>query len=57
MAIIGEIIKRAINVNGLIAKEPAPVEAQQEVLLMMLNKAKRTVFGRAYNFEDILNIF
>lgn len=55
MAIIGEIIKRAINVNGLIAKEPAPVEAQQEVLLMMLNKAKRTVFGRAYNFEDILN--
>lgn len=54
MAIIGEIIKRAIKVNGLIAKDPSAVDAQREVLIMMLEKAKNTVFGRTYNFAGIL---
>ncbi|KGE12985.1 GH3 family domain-containing protein [Sphingobacterium deserti] len=55
MAIIGEIIKRAIKVNGLISKDPSPVEAQHEVLLAMLEKAKNTAFGRHYHFEGILS--
>lgn len=54
MAIIGEIIKRAINVNGFISKEPEAGEAQRTVLMMMLEKAKNTAFGRTYNFEEIL---
>ncbi len=55
MAIIGEIIKRAINVNGLIAKEPAAADAQRAVLLMMLEKARNTAFGRSYHFDEMLN--
>ncbi|TDS17573.1 GH3 family domain-containing protein [Sphingobacterium paludis] len=54
MAIIGEIIKRAINVNGLISKDPSPVEAQEAVLLGMLANAKHTAFGRHYHFERML---
>ncbi|GHE23169.1 GH3 family domain-containing protein [Sphingobacterium griseoflavum] len=54
MAIIGEIIKRAINVNGFIAKDPVAADAQRAVLMMMLEKASQTAFGRAYNFASIL---
>ncbi|WDF67212.1 GH3 auxin-responsive promoter family protein [Sphingobacterium oryzagri] len=55
MAIIGEIIKRAINVNGLITKDPAAADAQTAVLMMMLEKAKNTAFGRTYHFDEILS--
>lgn len=55
MAIIGEIIKRVIDVNGLINKAQAPAEAQREVLLHMLDKAKWTAFGRKYSFSSILS--
>ncbi|PRD48312.1 GH3 family domain-containing protein [Sphingobacterium haloxyli] len=54
MAIIGEIIKRAIDVNGLINRDSAPWEAQKQVLLNMLEMAQNTAFGREYNFGDIL---
>jgi hypothetical protein len=54
MAIIGEIIKRAIGVTGIISSDPEPIKAQQEVLISLLQKAKNTAFGRKYNFENIL---
>ena len=54
MAIIGEIIKRAIGVSGIISSDPNPIKAQQEVLLSLLNRAKETAFGRKYNFSNIL---
>jgi hypothetical protein len=54
MAIIGEIIKRAIGVTGIISSDPEPIKAQQEVLISLLQKAKNTAFGRKYNFDNIL---
>lgn len=54
MAIIGEIIKRAINVNGLIATEQAAADAQVDVLMDLLMRAQHTAFGRKYQFSDIL---
>ncbi|TYR36498.1 GH3 auxin-responsive promoter family protein [Sphingobacterium phlebotomi] len=54
MAIIGEIIKRVIDVNGLINKGATPWEAQIQTLLDMLEAAKYTAFGRTYNFSNIL---
>jgi hypothetical protein len=54
MAIIGEIIKRVIDVNGMIAKTASPVDAQQTVLRDLLERAKSTAFGRKYNFDAIL---
>ncbi|RZF61719.1 GH3 family domain-containing protein [Sphingobacterium corticibacterium] len=54
MAIIGEIIKRVIDVNGLINKDSTPWEAQKQVLLDLLDVAKNTAFGRNYNFSEIL---
>lgn len=54
MAIIGEIIKRAIDVSGIISGEKSPHTAQQEVLKSLLEKAKSTAFGRKYGFDKIL---
>lgn len=54
MAIIGEIIKRVIDVNGLINRETSPWEAQKQVLTDMLTTAEHTAFGRKYDFSGIL---
>ncbi|SKB74012.1 GH3 auxin-responsive promoter [Parapedobacter luteus] len=54
MAIIGEIIKRAIDVTGYISGHPSPAKAQQKVLRDLLEKAKYTAFGKKYRFEAIL---
>lgn len=55
MAIIGELIKRAIELSHNIISNPDPVSAQREVLTDLLEKARDTSFGRAYNFKDILS--
>jgi hypothetical protein len=54
MAVIGEIIKKAINVTGFISTDPNPAEAQYEVLKELLEKAKYTAFGKNYAFQEIL---
>jgi len=54
MAVIGELLKRAIDVYGFIVSDPDPVEAQREVLLQLIKKAKLTAFGKKYNFSQIL---
>ena len=54
MAIIGELIKKAIDFTGMIISDPDPVEAQKKVLKKLLETAKFTAFGKAYHFNDIL---
>ncbi|GAA4457199.1 GH3 auxin-responsive promoter family protein [Nibrella saemangeumensis] len=55
MAVIGELIKRAIDVYGLITSDPDPAEAQREVLQQLLTKAKLTAFGKKHTFSKILD--
>ncbi|MGK6351718.1 GH3 family domain-containing protein [Parapedobacter sp. DT-150] len=54
MAIIGGLIKGAIDVTGYISSDPQPAKAQWNVLRHLLDKAKHTAFGKKYRFEDIL---
>ena len=54
MAIIGEIIKRTIDVTGYISNDPAPAKAQLKVLRELLEKARYTAFGKAYKFAAML---
>lgn len=54
MAIIGALIKGAIELKGAITSEPNHIEAQEKVLQSLLEKAKDTAFGKTYHFERIL---
>ena len=54
MAILGGVIKKAIDINGFISREPNPFKAQRTVLLQLLKKAKHTAFGLKYKFSKIL---
>ncbi|MCF8304368.1 MAG: GH3 auxin-responsive promoter family protein [Bacteroidales bacterium] len=54
MAVIGEIIKVAIEAADKFLNNPDPVEAQKEVLKDLLSEAKHTAFGKHYNFRNIL---
>ncbi|GAB3338987.1 GH3 auxin-responsive promoter family protein [Larkinella ripae] len=54
MAVIGEFIRKAIDVYGFITSEPDPAKAQREVLQTMLTKARLTAFGKKHNFTEIL---
>lgn len=54
MAILGEVIKTAIDISGFISSDPDPVESQKEVLLSLLKTAKHTAFGLKYKFSEIL---
>ena len=55
MALLGGVIKKAIDFNGLISREPNPSKAQKTVLLQLLKKAKQTAFGLKYKFSQILD--
>lgn len=55
MAIIGELIKSAIDFTDKLVKNPEPLAAQQQVLKQLLTVAKDTAFGRHYQFDRILN--
>jgi len=54
MAILGSIIKTAIDLRGALVSEKSPVESQKEVLQNLLEKAKNTAFGKYYGFQKIL---
>ena len=54
MALIGEVIKKAIDLNGFITRKSQPVRVQKEVLKKLLKKAKLTAFGMKYKFAEIL---
>jgi len=55
MAVIGELIRKAIDVYGYITSEPNPAKAQREVLNHLITKARLTAFGKKHNFTEILN--
>lgn len=55
MAIIGELIKRAIELSHNMISHPDPLTAQREVLSDLMEKAKDTSFGKAYKFKKILS--
>lgn len=54
MAILGSIIKTAIDLRGAIVSEKSPIESQKEVLQDLLETAKDTAFGKYYGFNKIL---
>ena len=54
MAVIGELIKKAIELSGYIMSDPDPVKEQREILKTLLEKARLTAFGKAYHFSEIL---
>jgi len=55
MAILGSIIKGAIELRGNLVSDASPVEEQQKVLKEMLETAKNTAFGKYYGFSKIIN--
>jgi len=54
MPIVGSLIKSLIDLRDTIVSEPDAEEAQNEVLVKLLKKAKKTQFGKHYDFESIL---
>ena len=54
MAVIGELIRKAIDFYGFVSSDPDPQEAQRAVLTQMLTKARLTAFGKKYDFTGIL---
>src|SRR5690554_4382842 len=54
MAILGSIIKTAIDLRGALVSEKSPIDSQKEVLINLLEKAKDTAFGKYYGFSKIL---
>ncbi|MFD0994192.1 GH3 family domain-containing protein [Tenacibaculum geojense] len=55
MAILGGIIKGAIDVANVFVSDANHVQNQQKELENLLNTAKNTAFGKHYQFESILN--
>ncbi|MEX2594655.1 MAG: GH3 auxin-responsive promoter family protein [Anditalea sp.] len=55
MQVIGEIIKRAIDLGEKLTPMRSPIEAQSEVLEDLLYKAKNTAFGKYHAFDQILD--
>lgn len=54
MSVIGELIKKAIDVTGFIKGDGNPVAEQEAVLKELLESAKLTAFGKKYGFAEIL---
>ncbi|WP_299216227.1 GH3 auxin-responsive promoter family protein [uncultured Aquimarina sp.] len=54
MAIIGSLIKGAIELKGALTSEPNHIEAQQKILEMLLKTASDTAFGKTYEFNKVL---
>jgi hypothetical protein len=55
MAIIGEIIKKVVELADRHLGNSNPVEAQKEVLEELLSKAEDTSFGKYYDFKRMLS--
>lgn len=54
MAILGNIIKSAIDITDKVTPEKSHSENQKEVLHHLLKKASKTAFGKQYEFEKLL---
>ncbi len=54
MAVLGNIIKAALEITDKVIPESSPVESQNDMLRQLLGKAKNTEFGKHYDFAGIL---
>ena len=54
MAVLGSIIKKAIELKDKLSIEESAILSQEKVLHDLLYKAKATEFGKHYEFADIL---
>jgi len=54
MAILGSIIKSAIDLKDTLSSEILPIEEQEQVLATLLETAKDTAFGKYYGFSRLL---
>ncbi len=55
MPLIGKIVKKVIDVSSNFSNRDDVNSAQEQVLEMLLNKAKDTAFGKHYHFQAILD--
>jgi len=55
MPVIGELIKKAIELGSKLNSENSPEKDQAKVLNHLLETAKDTAFGKYYGFKNILN--
>mgnify|MGYP005992228671 CR=1 FL=1 len=56
MAILGTLIKSAIDLKDSLTSEANPIEEQINVLKSLINTAKDTAFGKYYGFSDLLDL-
>jgi len=54
MAVLGNIIKTALEFTDRVVPESSPIEEQKETLTQLLKKARNTAFGKYYNFSKLL---
>ncbi|WP_281777822.1 GH3 family domain-containing protein [Croceibacter atlanticus] len=54
MAIFGSLIKSAIEFREKFTSESQPIQEQEKVLEELLKKAKDTLFGKYYFFDNIM---
>ena len=54
MAILGSIIKGAIDLKDTFSSETSPIEEQRAVLKDLLERAKDTAFGKYFGYSKIL---
>jgi hypothetical protein len=54
MAIIGELLKKTIEIADKIFTTPDPIVAQENVLRQLLETAENTAFGKFYQFKHML---
>lgn len=54
MAILGEIIKRVIDLKDALTPASNPIDEQKEVLKKLLEMAENTAFGKQYRFSTLL---
>jgi hypothetical protein len=54
MPLIGNLIKKAIDLGESLTSYDSPVDEQRKILRNLLEEARDTAFGKHYNFETIL---
>lgn len=56
MAVIGEVLKKIVEVADKVFTNPDPAEAQKEVLKQLMEKAEDTAFGKFHQFKKLLTL-
>ncbi len=54
MAVLGNIIKAALEITGMVMPDHPHTESQKNVLRNMIGKASETEFGKKHGFKDML---